>query len=321
MQNFEAKCKGLKALVVGDSALDYNGSVKVTGESREVPGMPVHSIMESTQNPGGAANLAANLTKLGVETTLVSIWGPATDLWRASFEYSLLEHKIKAAMLEVRSAVYGKYYYAGSNHHFIQLNIPFATPDKVGTDELVDLIKSQEPDFAIVLDQYEVGPVGGVFNSPLVYSAVLSLKVPTYVSSRRCIGNFPNADSYVGNEDEIERAVTLCCRNDPKDLLRTIGGLYLILTRGGKGCHVYRPNSSGEYIPTKEAVERINICGCGDTFLAAFALADMQGGFPLKESAKIAAAAARYTAKQLEGTGYPTFADIEKEYEEIYGGN
>ncbi len=80
-----AAARGAPVLVLGDVMLDCYASAAAERISREAP-VPVLAVRRSSDAPGGAANVAANLTALGAEPLLLSVVGddePASRLARA----------------------------------------------------------------------------------------------------------------------------------------------------------------------------------------------------------------------------------------------
>ena len=66
--------KRKKILVVGDIMLDKYWSGEVDRISPEAP-VPIINITSSIDKPGGAANVAMNLARLGMQVTLIGITG------------------------------------------------------------------------------------------------------------------------------------------------------------------------------------------------------------------------------------------------------
>ena len=66
--------KGIRVLVVGDAMLDRYVRGEVSRISPEAP-VPVLSVTERTDVPGGGANVAANLRGPGCSDTLWGITG------------------------------------------------------------------------------------------------------------------------------------------------------------------------------------------------------------------------------------------------------
>jgi rfaE bifunctional protein kinase chain/domain len=79
--------KGIRILVAGDVMLDRYVRGEVSRISPEAP-VPVLSVTERTDVPGGAANVAANLRGLGCS---VALWGITGSDGQAGILGSLLE--------------------------------------------------------------------------------------------------------------------------------------------------------------------------------------------------------------------------------------
>ena len=63
--------KKSKILVIGDAMLDKYSFGTINRISPEAP-VPVLKIKEEIMKPGGAANVAANVRSLGIETNLIT---------------------------------------------------------------------------------------------------------------------------------------------------------------------------------------------------------------------------------------------------------
>ena len=63
-----------KILVIGDIMLDRYWVGSVNRISPEAP-VPIVDVDSSTDKPGGAANVAKNLSDFGMDTTLIGISG------------------------------------------------------------------------------------------------------------------------------------------------------------------------------------------------------------------------------------------------------
>ena len=90
------KFAGTKILVVGDVMLDRYWFGDVSRISPEAP-VPVLKVERADERPGGAANVARNISALGAHATLLSVVG--NDEAGACLEKLLNEHRNVAALL------------------------------------------------------------------------------------------------------------------------------------------------------------------------------------------------------------------------------
>jgi bifunctional ADP-heptose synthase (sugar kinase/adenylyltransferase) len=74
IQRFEEGLSRLKVLVIGDLMLDRYHFGRVTRISPEAP-VPVVDVERTDNRPGGAANVALNISNLGAAVTLSGVIG------------------------------------------------------------------------------------------------------------------------------------------------------------------------------------------------------------------------------------------------------
>lgn len=107
-------------------------------------------------------------------------------------------------------------------------------------------------------------------------------------------------------EDYISAAKVLAQENKSK----------VCMTLGPKGC-VYTYSKTTVHIPSYEVASPIDMCGAGDTFLAAFSCAIAAGANPY-EAASFANIAAEVTIKKVGITGTATQEEIRRRHEQIF---
>jgi D-beta-D-heptose 7-phosphate kinase/D-beta-D-heptose 1-phosphate adenosyltransferase len=88
-----------KILVLGDVMLDRYLFGSADRVSPEAP-VPVVSINSVDERPGGAANVAINLSKIGVKTIIFGLIGD--DLEGASLEKILINEKIQCNLRKIK---------------------------------------------------------------------------------------------------------------------------------------------------------------------------------------------------------------------------
>jgi sugar/nucleoside kinase (ribokinase family) len=70
-------------------------------------------------------------------------------------------------------------------------------------------------------------------------------------------------------------------------------------------------------VNSDELTDKIDPCGCGDMFYAAYS-SSIMAGYDVETSIKIANSAARVVARKLFGTGQASPMEIAEEYEVLY---
>lgn len=299
----------INALVIGDVRLDMDMHVDFTRiSSREKANMPV-GLSTGRGNlvwgAGAAGNLAANMSRMGACVYLAGTWGNGCDPYRHALETILRHNNVYTdGMATVRQTYcYGRYEIAGQLHARYDVNVdPLNDAEK---SELVEGAKSllsiHDFDVVVLCDYVEEGEAGGVCFPEMIELA--TSRNITFGSSRDNPERM-SVDYLVINEEEWKR--------QPAE-----GRRVTVKTRGEEGVVAVYGDAELK-VNTVPVPAPNNPCGAGDTFFAAYILATASC-FPLEKACRIGVAAARYTAKQLVGTGYPEWGDIYREYEEIYG--
>lgn len=322
----------LSVLVVGDICLDIDAIGHYAGFSREVESLPIFGVEQLTYSPGGAGNLAVNLSALGVRTMCVGMWGREWDIHRSVLEQALRDARVNVdAMVNVpqRTHVFGHYY------------------DRTGrtvirVDHLTDPLLSQystlvrqaisdvarEVDFIVVADYDEQD--GGVVDKA-VLDTILNVGVPTFGTSRINIVDFAGIDTLVINQHELLEIYSVLC--DPRrengnltpaefhalgqTLMTHTQSPNLFVTMGSRGAQHFTLGSNAVTrkfgVPAQSVTDS---CGCGDTYLATLSSC-LMCEMSVEESMTMADCAARVVLKKLFGTGTATPQEtLEERYNE-----
>jgi D-beta-D-heptose 7-phosphate kinase/D-beta-D-heptose 1-phosphate adenosyltransferase len=284
-----------RVLVVGDAMLDHFVRGSVARISPEAP-VPVVDFEDENFMPGGAANVARNLTALQVPTELLGVVGrdsAARQLKELLSEYhigcrGLLEHAGRATTVKTRIVA----------HKQQVVRIDRESRDGLSaslTERLLGTVQSMIPRTAAVI----VGDYGkGVVTQPLLdevkhicrsHGVWLSVD-PKPVHRLNLSGlslitpNRKEAFELAGLPDDTRH-------NNPfadVNLMRVAEGLLnefrpavLLITLGELGMLLCRHGQKPFHIPTV-AQEVFDVSGAGDTVIASFTLAIAAGASPLE---------------------------------------
>jgi rfaE bifunctional protein kinase chain/domain len=306
----------VSALVVGDICLDrwstYDAAV--SGPSRET-GIPRIGAVRTETTPGAGGAVANNLAALGAgRVAVLGIIGEdgfGWDLCRA-LERRGISFELCLRSPALQTFTYTKLINAETGIEDLPrydcINTVPLDPDLEG--RYVDRIRKAVPLFDVVLisDQAETSQ-GGVV-TPAVRNALAGLarQFPDkvfFADSRERIELFESV-VLKANRDEAEGGCRrLLGRIDYPEMLRRAHSKLLIITRGGEGTLVVE--ESGETaVETAPVANPVDICGAGDSFSAAAALALYVSRAPV-DAARLGNLAALVTImKRGTGTASPS---------------
>ena len=264
-----------KVLVVGDAMLDRYWYGDVERISPEAP-VPVVAVKEAKELPGGAANVARNVRKLGAACTLFSISGD--DREADSLEQLLDKDDIHCRLERdklVNTTV--KLRVVSKHLHQQMLRIDFDSPvSKDARVKLLDNYLRHLPEYdAVIVSDYGKG---GLSNIQEMIQAARAASRPVVID--------PKGDDYSGyrganlitpNRKEFEQVAGRF--SDDADLERRavkliqdldLGGI--LVTRGEKGMSLVQKGGRALHIPAR-AQEVFDVTGAGDTVIAAIGCA------------------------------------------------
>ena len=272
-------------LVVGDLMVDKHVHCEVIGFSSEDDLTPKIRVMSEESRLGGAANVAMNLRRLGVDVLLVGQTGyDESSRWLVP---QLTEHGIRYAGYTDydRPTTVKTRYLTPRGRHIVRV-------DKERTDQSSEFLKwfvatiqtSWDVDLILVSDYAK-----GVVSSALMEHLRGKFQCPIVVDPKRPLGEYGHVFAMTPNHIEFEQYVAAdnLCSYQWAD--------WIVVTRGSGGCMLLNKNGlTGERFGTR-AREMGDPTGCGDSFVAAFALACAKG-FEVSEACRIgnAAGAVKY---------------------------
>lgn len=317
----------VRVALVGDLCLDAYWKADMTKSelSRETPHFPL-PIVEERYAPGAGGNATANLAALA--PVCVTAIGVAGCDWRGDVLLKELEDRGVEATHVVRSpARVTNAYIKPCRQGISELvyedpRLDFADhgPQSEELDTLVsDELERVAPtiDVLCVSDQFQFGCV-----TPAVRERIVALAqdgLPVVVDSRYRIGLFAGC-ILKPNELEGSRAVGMDSPRGMEEFsaaaieLARRAGSPVCMTVGARGCLVAQGRTL-THVPAAPIPPPLDICGAGDTFLAAFACA-LAAGANLCEAAAVANLASGVTVKKLGQTGTASRAEILRKYDE-----
>jgi rfaE bifunctional protein kinase chain/domain len=308
----------LKALVIGDICLDrwctYDPAIS---EPSYETGIPRLGVVSTEVTPGGGGTVANNLAALGAgQVEVIGVRGD--DGFGFELEQALAARGIAAdRMVKVQNwqtFTYTKLLNT-RNGEEDQPRVDFITTRPLPTEAeqgVIENILVAVPLFDVILvaDQAETS-AGGVV-TPAVRDSLARLagKYPQKVflaDSRKRIHLFRKV-ILKPNRDEAEAASqSLFGRVDFPALRRHLEAKVLIVTHGPKGALVIQDEKEA-WAGTQPVEKPVDICGAGDSFAAACALALAATGDPVA-AARLGNFAASVTIMK-RGTGTASLEEI-----------
>jgi D-beta-D-heptose 7-phosphate kinase/D-beta-D-heptose 1-phosphate adenosyltransferase len=276
IQEIENNWTSKRLLVVGDVMLDKYIWGEVGRISPEAPVPVVHATHQS-QQPGGAANVAMNLARLGAQTQLIGFTGGdenemlLTECLRSSGILSQF-------VLSEGFPTVTKQRILGGRQQMLRLDTERLGPRQPGDyDRLIDCVLTHLPDcHAVVLSDYAKGVL-----TPEVCQAVIQgarkLDIPVLVDPKSAdFSRYRGATTICPNLGELA-AVTHLDARDLKALLDAAEAMvptfdfeFLIVTLSEKGIALVRPGN--RFVAPAVARQVFDVSGAGDTVMAVLAL-------------------------------------------------
>lgn len=284
-----------RILVIGDVMLDQFIWGTVGRISPEAP-VPIVDYVSESCMPGGAANVARNLSALGAQTALYSVVGsdPASEILHDLLTHQrvscrhLLRHPKRQTSIKTRIVA----------HQQQVVRVDRETKEELESDAIRGLLKAIERDLpdadAVIVGDYGKGVVTQELLDSLrdlcrkhgVWLSIDPKPVHRLDLSQVSLltPNRKEAFALAGLEDNTRNANPLKDRDlqaVATYLLQELGPALLLITLGESGMLLCRKDQRPFQIPTV-AQEVFDVSGAGDTVIASFTLAIAAGASPLE---------------------------------------
>lgn len=312
-QFLTGKIQSLKIAVIGDVMLDQYFYGTVNRISPEAP-VPVVKINQIKSVLGGAANVAANLAKLGCKTYIGGVTGNDENL--SSLERLIDGMRIdrKGIFLSKHRKTITKLRVLGGQQQMLRMD--FEENDDLYEDEIVSLSQwlqglLEKGLQGIIISDYAKGVCSDKFCQWVITQAKI-FKVPVLVDPK---GNawkkYSGCDYITPNVKEICDAIGSSHNNEDEEIIlmaREVQRRYdiqnVVVTRSEKGITLVN-NQRIMHSPAT-ALDVFDVSGAGDT-VAATLMASIVGGLDMQQAIFIANQAAGIEVGKV-GT-YPVSRD------------
>lgn len=309
----------LRVLVVGDAMLDVYLRGEADRISREAP-VPIVALSAREQSPGGAANAAVNLSRLGASVALLSVIGQ--DAEGAALLQCLAQADVDVQEIMVmpqRQTLAKNRVIAGAQTLVRYDQGSTSALDEAAEHALIARLVALYDSFdAIVVSDYGYGvltaqviavlrdlqtenPRTLVVDSkrlPAYRDVGVTAVKPNYAEAARLLGSY-DLDTSGG------RAAALEAHNAA--LIDITGAQIVAVTLDVDGALIFERGST-PYRTYARPTAHTRAIGAGDTYISALTLA-LAAGAETTAAAEIAAAAAAHVVGQ-EGTAACTLGDL-----------
>jgi len=294
LKNILHKFNQAKVLVVGDLILDEYIKGSVERISPEAP-VPVVWAKERSFVPGGAANVAYNISALDGKVTLLGIIGK--DKNAQILRTELKKKKINTAgiIVEPKRPTTVKTRIVAGHQQVVRIDwehtdsLPVKTSERVGRFLEKNIGKFD----AVIIEDYGKGVVNAALLEKLAWLSQKTKKIITVDPKEDHFQYYRGVSSITPNRKELENAVRnlkirdtsnrFKMNNDrlftdgeidlaAREILRYLNLESLLVTLGEQGMGLYEKNGRITRIPTV-AQEVFDVSGAGDTVIATFTLA------------------------------------------------
>ncbi len=295
IERLAATCDGGSVLVLGDMMLEQTVDGTSTRLAPDAP-IPVVLVGEESDVPGGAANVAHNLARLGSRVVAYGFTGVDAEAERlrlllaaAGVEDRLHQLAGWPTIRKTRVRCQGELLVRLDRERIF-------TPERAARAELLErLLEGLTDAAALVISDYCKGTVAAECSARVI-AAARRRSIPVFVDSRgHDFSVFRGATGVFPNAAELARAAEIDPANLPSLLdaanrvLSELQLKFVLLKRDRDGMCLVTRRGKRFYPATATHVR--DVSGAGDTALAA-AVRGLQIGLTLEQSVHISAVAA-----------------------------
>tara|TARA_Y100000389_G_scaffold204712_1_gene259129 strand:- start:1824 stop:2753 length:930 start_codon:yes stop_codon:yes gene_type:complete len=295
-------------LVVGDIMLDKYSHGSVSRISPEAP-VPIIDIKKTIYKPGGASNVAQNLSALGMEVTLIGITGDDPELKEL---VKVMRHtNIKfdpVKDLSIRTTLKSRI--IGNDQHLMRLDHEDRNKSDMHEALYKKVIKYAKNSDLIIMSDYDKGVIKPIAEKIIRLANKNNIKV--IIDPKGSDYSMYN-NAYLIKPNELEFSVIVGKTKNKKDMIKkgkelknNLSVEALLLTLGKNGMVLFYKDSVLTF-PTSQK-EVYDVTGAGDTVISVLA-ASLSSNKTLKKSCELANIAAGLSIQHL-GTVSISKSDI-----------
>ena len=301
-QNISSTFANKSILVVGDIMLDSFMWGVADRISPEAP-VPIVAVDTVTHSPGGAGNVALNLSKLSAKIRVIGLVGNDA-------ESEILTNMLQDAGVDTNSIIKD-----ATRPTTVKIRVIAHNQQVIRTDheETGSIHEDKLEEIGSILDNVLTKTDGIIIEDynkglltpdsiALILAKAVNHGVPVYVDPKK--ENFfayqgvrlfkPNMaefESALGGDDDHKDF-----EDSGKELRKKLGTEILMVTRGERGISLF--SNKGMHTIVTKARKVHDVSGAGDTAISAFVLADLAGA-TIEESGQIANYAAGRVCEEV----------------------
>ena len=290
-----------KILVIGDVMLDRYWMGQVNRISPEAP-VPILDVNDAVDKPGGAANVAKNLSDFGMDVTLVGLTGNDEASEKLSQLLSKTNIKYKPIIdPKVRTTM--KLRVIDKNQQLMRIDHEDKNLSNLVLKSLKDIESSMNLFDGIIISDYDKGMIKPIIKK--ILSKANKLGIQTFIDPKgKDFSFYKNAFLLKPNQKEFEDIVGICSTKkslvDKGEKLRKKLSLkYLLLTQGKKGMILFEKNKVTSHVAHEQDV--FDVTGAGDTVISILATYVISGK-SIATAVKMSNIAAGLSIKKLGST-------------------
>tara|TARA_B100000900_G_scaffold34265_1_gene25756 strand:+ start:439 stop:1368 length:930 start_codon:yes stop_codon:yes gene_type:complete len=285
-------------LVIGDIMLDKYSHGDVTRMSPEAP-VPIVDIKKIVYKPGGASNVAKNLSALGMKVTLLGITGDDPELKELIKVLRHTDIKFDPVKdITIRTTLKSRV--IGNDQHLIRLDHEDKNKSKMHDDLLKKIIKHIKQTDLIILSDYDKGVIKPIATKIIDIANKNKIKVlvdpkgsdfsiyknsflvkPNELEFRLIAGQSKNKNQMIEKGKKLKKELELDA---------------LLLTLGKNGMLLFEKDSVITFPTSQKDV--YDVTGAGDTVISVLA-ASLGSNKSLKKSCELANIAAGLSIQHL----------------------
>ncbi|MEA1889055.1 MAG: D-glycero-beta-D-manno-heptose-7-phosphate kinase [Pseudomonadota bacterium] len=298
MDTYLKKVADARVLVVGDAMLDRYWFGDVDRISPEAP-VPVLVINDNQERAGGAANVACNISSLGVQCDLISVVG--NDDAAKSLEHLLSEKGVTSRFTRDENHVTTvKLRLLSRNQQLLRADFEQTPDDQFILAAMEQYKNSLDTADIVLLSDYGKGVLRDI--DQMIDAAIAKGKKVLVDPKGRDFARYRGASLITPNRHEFEDVVGPCPTLEnmavkAAELLRIIEVSYLLVTLSDKGMALFDVNGL-VFHQKARAREVFDVSGAGDTVIGTIA-AMLAAGADYRDAIHIANAAAAIVVGKL----------------------
>jgi len=288
----------LRVLVVGDLMIDHYLSGSVQRISPEAP-VPVVRLDQKTCSPGGAGNVARNLSNLGIHVTLSGLVGDDENGKRLIEDLGKTGVDCSFVLSSPSRPTTSKTRVMGHHQHIARIDEEDSSP--ITELEELSLLRYLEEAFsrhfdAVILSDYAKGCLTQRICRDIIQISREKDLMILIDPKGDDFSKYEGATAITPNSREAS-FISRVSGDDPHELMEKLKNLrkelcldFIVVTRGEKGLSLLGPEGEILDFPAR-ARDVYDVSGAGDTVISVLC-AGLAGGLALNDSLNLAQIAA-----------------------------